>query len=95
VAFWQRKSGKVKVLVYDPQTKKQGMLPRAMTQHLDDLPEDMRRASIYWLAHYTSLSLPASVTMRAKIVVNVLDCTVSLGISLAHIKDAGARSKSW
>lgn len=39
MAHWQRRAGKVRVLYNDVRTKKQAVLPRGQSLHLDDLPD--------------------------------------------------------
>lgn len=41
MAFWQKKSGKVYVLFWDAQEKKQKALPRQFTKHLDSLSDSV------------------------------------------------------
>ena len=39
MAFWQRRAGKVRILTYDSKAKRQVVLPRSQSEHLDDLSD--------------------------------------------------------
>ena len=56
MAFWQKKSGKVYVLFWDSQEKKQKALPRQFTKHLDSLSDSVIDAWVnnYELTHETN-----------------------------------------
>jgi integrase len=57
MAYWQRRSGKVRVLSYDPKTKKTAALPRVQSEHLDDLPDtDLDD----WVRRWSGLKLVTS-----------------------------------
>jgi hypothetical protein len=49
MAFWQRRSGKVRVLYWDSDSKKQRVLSRNQTEHLDDKSDqDVSRWVVEW-----------------------------------------------
>lgn len=49
MAFWQKKQGKVYVLFWDTEAKKQRALPRKFTKHLDSQPDSNIET---WVANY-------------------------------------------